>query len=223
MINSQESFSSATVDHNSYECTITVDCAVFGFQEGILKLLLVKRAIEPYKDFWLLPGGIMEAGQSLEEAANFVLYNLTDIHDVHNQQVKSYSAVNRHPVKRVVTVSFYALVKPENHPVIAKKHVSDVRWFPVDDIPELAFDHDLIARDALQQLRLNLEKSLLFGELLPEKFTLRELQDLYESILDQKLDRRNFRKKILQTGLLENTGEKKKGYKGGPELFKMKN
>lgn len=221
MINPQESIDT-TVDKDSYECTITVDCAVFGFQEGILKLLLVKRAIEPYKDYWLLPGGIMEENQSLEEAAKFVLYNLTNIHDVHHEQVKSYSAVDRHPVKRVVTVSFYALVKPENHPIIAKKHVSDIKWFPVDDIPGLAFDHDVVARDALQQLRLNLEKSLLFGELLPKKFTLRELQDLYESILDQKLDRRNFRKKILQTGLLKNTGEKKIGYKGGPELFELK-
>lgn len=221
MINSQEAINT-TVEQGSYECTITVDCAVFGFQEGILKLLLVKRSIEPYKDYWLLPGGIMEEDQSLEEAAKYVLYNLTDIHDVHHEQVKSYSAKDRHPVKRVVTVSFYALVKPENHPVIAKKHVSDIKWFPVDDIPEkLAFDHNTIAKDALQQLRMNLEKRLLFGELLPAKFTLRELQDLYESILDQKLDRRNFRKKILQTGLLENTGEKKIGFKGGPELFRI--
>lgn len=220
MINSQEPIST-TVDQNSYECTITVDCAVFGFQEGILKLLLVKRSIEPFKDYWLLPGGIMEENQSLEEAANTVLYNLTDIHDVHHEQVKCYSSVDRHPIKRVVTVSFYALVKPENHPVIAKKHVSDIKWFPLSEIPKLAFDHDEVAKDALHKLRQNLENSLLFGELLPKKFTLRELQDLYESILDEKLDRRNFRKKILQTGLLMNTGEKKKGFKGGPELFKM--
>lgn len=210
------------VDADSYECTITVDCAVFGFQEGILKLLLVQRSIDPYKDDWLLPGGIMERGQSLEEAANHVLFNLTDIHDVHHEQVKVYSIVDRHPVKRVVTVCFYALVKPENHPVIAKKNVSDVKWFPVDNIPALAFDHDQLARDALTQLRLNLEKRLLFGELLPEMFTLKELQDLYESILDQKLDRRNFRKKILQMELLINTGQKKKGFKGGPELYKIK-
>lgn len=210
------------VSKDSYECTITVDCAVFGFQEGILKLLLVKRSIEPFKDHWLLPGGIMEADQSMEEAANHVLFNLTGIHDVHHEQVRAYSAVDRHPVKRVVTVCFYALVKPENHPVIARKYVSDVRWFPVDQIPKLAFDHDLLAKDALAKLRLNLEESLLFGELLPDQFTLKELQDLYESILDQKLDRRNFRKKILQMNFLVNTGKKKKGFKGGPELYRIR-
>lgn len=164
----------------------------------------------------------MEEEMSLELAANHVLFSLTDIHDVHHEQVKAYSRVDRHPVKRVVTVCFYALVKPENHPVIAKKHASDVRWFPVDELPALAFDHDELAKDALAQLRQNLESRLQFGELLPEKFTLKELQALYESILDQKLDRRNFRKRILQTGFIINTGKKKKGYKGGPELYQLK-
>jgi len=210
------------VDANAYECTLTVDCAVFGFQDNVLKILLVKRSIEPFKDHWMLPGGIMNEGHTLEDAVTSVLYNLTGISDITYEQVKTYSGVDRHPVKRVVTVSFYALVKPENHPVIPKNYVSEVGWFALNDLPDLGFDHQLIVDDALSKLRSNLEQKLVFGELLPERFTLKELQDLYESILGMELDRRNFRKRILQMGLLEATDEKKAGVKGGPLLYHLK-
>ncbi len=211
-----------TVKPTSYECTITVDCAIFGFQDNELKILLVKRSVEPFKDYWMLPGGMMTEGMTMEESVSNVLNGLTGISNVHIEQVKCYSDVDRHPVKRVVTVCFYALVKPENHPVIAKNYVSDVVWHSVNEIPKLGFDHNTLAVDALAKLRQNLKENLIFGELLPEKFTLKELQDLYESILDESLDRRNFRKKILQTDLLLATNEKKAGVKGGPELYSIK-
>ncbi|XOV94629.1 MAG: NUDIX domain-containing protein [Bacteroidota bacterium] len=213
---------STLVHETSFECTITVDGAVFGFQQGQLKVLLVKRAIEPFKDYWMLPGGIMKADHSVEEAMNDVLFHLTGINNIHTEQVKVYSKINRHPVKRVVTVTFYALVKPENHPVIAKNYISDVKWFTMEEVPDLGFDHNQILEDALMQLRHNLRDHLLVGELLPKKFTLKELQDLYESILGESLDRRNFRKKMMQLDLIQSTGEKKIGIKGGPELFTMK-
>jgi 8-oxo-dGTP diphosphatase len=212
----------SSVDDKSYACSITVDCAVFGFQEGILKLLLVKRAIEPYKNRWLLPGGAIEEGQSLDDAMNAVLFHLTGIDKIHKEQVRCYGEVDRHPVRRVVTLCFYALIKPENHPVIPKSYVSEVKWVPFHEIPSLGFDHDILVRDAYDLLQRNLEEKLLFDELLPEKFTLKELQDLYEAILNVKLDRRNFRKKMMQKDLLINTGEKKPGAKGGPELYKLK-
>ena len=117
-----------TVKPTSYECTITVDCAIFGFQDNELKILLVKRSVEPFKDYWMLPGGMMTEGMTMEESVSNVLNGLTGISNVHIEQVKCYSDVDRHPVKRVVTVCFYALVKPENHPVIAKNYVSDVVW-----------------------------------------------------------------------------------------------
>ncbi|MEL7146477.1 MAG: NUDIX domain-containing protein [Bacteroidota bacterium] len=211
------------VKPQSYECTITVDCNVFGFQDQELKILLVKRAIEPYKDCWLLPGGIMEEGQTAEEAVDIVLYNLTGIYDVHQAQVQSYSAVDRHPVKRVVTISYYALIRPENHPLVIKDNVQEAKWHSLSDLPEKwGFDHQLQFQTALDKLRANLRNHFIVGELLPEKFTLKELQDLYESILDEKLDRRNFRKKILQLEILENTHEKKIGAKGGPDLYKIR-
>ena len=212
----------SSVDSTTYSCSVTVDCAIFGFKEGVLNLLLVKRAIEPFKGYWLLPGGAIEEGQSLDDAMDAVLFGLTGMSHIHKQQVQCYGDVNRHPIRRVITLCFYALVKPEDHPVIPKNHVSDVRWFPLEEIPELGFDHEQLVRDAHALLKRNLEEKLLFGELLPEKFTLKEMQDLYEAILGISLDRRNFRKKILQTGQLINTGEKKPGARGGPELYRLK-
>jgi len=212
----------STVTSASYECTITVDCAVFGFQHNELKVLLVKRSIEPFKGYWMLPGGIMDEGSTLEDSVNQVLYGLTGINNVHQEQVKCYSAVDRHPVKRVVTLCFYALINPKNHSVIPKNYVSEVEWFPINDIPALGFDHQYLVKDALETLKENLNRNLIFCELLPEKFTLKELQDLYEGILNESLDRRNFRKRMLQLNLLESTKEKKKGIKGGPELYRMK-
>ncbi|MEM7551755.1 MAG: NUDIX domain-containing protein [Bacteroidota bacterium] len=210
------------VSLESYECTIAVECCVFGFQENTLKILLVKRSIEPFSDYWVLPGGAMNEGETLSESVQKVLLNLTGISKISLEQVASYSSVKRHPIKRVVSVSFYALVKPENYPVIPKNYISDIKWYELNKLPKLGFDHDQLLSDALKKLRDNLRQNLVFGELLPDLFTLTEVQHLYESILDEKFDRRNFRKKILQMDLLEPTNEKKAGVKGGPVLFKRK-
>ena len=210
------------VSKDSYECTIAVECCVFGFQENQLKILLVKRSIEPFKDHWMLPGGAMGEGKTLAESVNIVLDKLTGIKKISLEQVASYSDVKRHPVKRVVSVSFYALVKPENYPVIPKNYISDIKWYSLSELPKLGFDHDLLLNDALKKLRSNLREHFVFGELLPDRFTLTELQELYESILSESLDRRNFRKKILQMNLLEATSEKKSGVKGGPVLYTLK-
>lgn len=209
------------VTEKSYECTITVDCAVFGFQEGVLKVLLVKKLHNPFKGYWLLPGGIMSEDKTAEQAVNEVLFRLTGIQDVHQTQVHSYTELFRHPLKRVITICFYALIKPENHPIINQKQVDGVQWFHLDELPTLGFDHVNLVRDSLNKLRSNVEERLILGELLPRKFTLMELQQLYESLLDKKLDRRNFRKKIMQKGLLKKSGEKKPGVKGGPDLFEL--
>lgn len=210
------------VSSDSYECTIAVECCVFGFQDNELKILLVKRSIEPFKDHWMLPGGAMGEGKTLSESVNDVLDNLTGITKISLEQVASYSNVNRHPVKRVVSVSFYALVKPENYPVIPKNYISDIKWYGLGELPSLGFDHDKLLEDALNKLRDNLKEHLVFGELLTNRFTLTELQELYESILGEKLDRRNFRKKILQMNILEPTNQKKSGVKGGPILYKRR-
>ena len=212
-----------TVSSSSYKCSITVDCAIFGFQDNSLKVLLVKRSIAPFKNRWLLPGGILFEDQTLEESVNVLLNELTGISGIKQEQVKIYSDLKRHPTKRVVTVCFYALVKPEEYTVIAKHHISKVLWFPINEtMPKLAFDHNILFKDALKKLKSNLKNRLVFGDLLSEEFTLKELQDLYENILDVQLDRRNFRKKIIQMELIEATGNIKIGVRGGPELYKLK-
>lgn len=211
------------VSLGSYECTIAVECCVFGFQDNTLKILLVKRSIDPFKDTWVLPGGAMNEGETLQESASQVLNNLTGIQKMALEQVACYSNVERHPIKRVVSVSFYALVKPEDYPVIPKNYISDIQWFTLKEIPSLGFDHDQLLADALEKLQEQLRRNLVFGELLPDLFTLTELQELFENILGERLDRRNFRKKILQMDLLTATEEKKVGVKGGPILYKRKN
>ncbi len=211
------------ISPQSYECTIAVECCVFGFQDNKLKILLVKRSIAPFEDYWLLPGGAMSEGMTLSESVNQVLYNLTGIQEVPCEQVACYSQVDRHPVKRVVSVSYYALVKPEKYPVIPKNYISEINWFDIKEVSTLGFDHNNLLQDALRKLQSNLKQNLVFGELLPNFFTLTELQELYERILGEHLDKRNFRKKILQMNLLEDTKKKKKGVKGGPILYRKKN
>ncbi|MEM6522666.1 MAG: NUDIX domain-containing protein [Bacteroidota bacterium] len=218
-----EDITNVSVTKDAYECTVTVDCAVFGFQEGVLKLLLVQKLKEPFKGYWLLPGGIIKEGQTAEEAIDVVLLSLTGLKNVHQEQVRCYTEVHRHPLKRVITICYYGLINPENHPIVKQKHVNEVEWYRLDELPELGFDHKRLADDALRLLKSNVEERLILGELLPAKFTLKELQELYEALLNEKLDRRNFRKKMLQKDLLVNIGEKKVGSKGGrPDLYKLK-
>jgi len=211
------------VRSDSFECSVTTDIAVFGYVEGELRLLLTKRSVGQFTDHWLLPGGAMEAHETLEDCTRKVLFSLTGFKDIHFEQVKAYAALDRHPVKRVITISFYALVKPENHPLKLKENVEEIAWFNLDELPEkLGFDHAQIIGDAHLFLKKNLKDRLIVGELLPPKFTLPELQSLYENILGITLDKRNFRKRIFQLDILENTGLKKIGVKGGPLLYRHK-
>ncbi len=217
-----QDITNVAVTRDAYECTLTVDCAVFGFDQGELRLLLVQKLTDPFKGYWLLPGGIMNEGQTAEDAMDHVLMSLTGLKQIHKRQVHCYSEVKRHPLKRVITLCYYGLINPENHPIIKQKHVTGVEWFDLHRLPELGFDHHKLVQDALFLLKSNVEERLILGELLPSAFTLTELQELYEALLDKKLDRRNFRKKVLQKDLLINTGRKKIGAKGGPDLFSFK-
>ena len=150
-------------------------------------------------------------------------FSLTGFRDIHFEQVKTYTALDRHPLKRVITICFYALVKPENHPLTLRDNITSIDWFDVDDIPNnLGFDHGKLINEAHSFVRNNLRDRLIVGELLPKEFTLHELQNLYEDILNVELDRRNFRKRIFQMDVLKNTGKKKQGVKGGPYLYRLK-
>jgi len=207
------------VSLKSYEVTMTIDCAIFGYADGQLQVLLAKRAIEPFKDRWMLPGGTLQEDLTLEDTAHLVLKHLVDVSDVYISQIGTYSAIGRHPVKRVITTGYYALVKPENHAIVARNYVSEVKWVPVAEVEELGFDHQRIFDDALAILRDRVEDYSLINELLEEKFTLKELQDLHEIIKGEKVDRRNFRRKLENLNYVTSTNEKKPGVQGGPSLY----
>lgn len=186
---------------------LTVDCVVFGLDEGDLKILLIQRGYEPFKGFWAVPGGFVDPDESLEQAALRELKEETGVRDVFLEQLYTFGDVRRDPRRRIVTVAYYALVNLRDHTVKAATDASSAAWFAVDDLPKLAFDHGRIVDTALRRLKGKVRYEPIGFELLPEKFTLTQLQRMYEKILDQEIDKRNFRKKILGMDLLKELDE----------------
>ncbi|MCS7469478.1 NUDIX hydrolase [Stieleria sp. ICT_E10.1] len=184
-----------------------MDCVVFGLDEPDLKVLLIQRDLEPYRGKWALPGGFVHLEESLEDAARRELREETGLEKVFLEQLYTYGDLDRDPRERVVTVAYYALVRLSDHRVVAATDARDAAWFGVHDVPRLAFDHDRIFDTAYQRLQNKLRYEPIGFELLPRKFTLRQLQRLYEIILDRSLDKRNFRKKILGMEVLEELDE----------------
>lgn len=205
----------------SHAVAATADCAIFGFSNDALRVLLVRRAVEPFSGSWVLPGGAMLPEETLEDTAVRLLKDLVNVENVPIRQVGTYSSVHRHPIRRVITCSYFALVSPEDHSPIAREHLDQVRWCRLDELPELGFDHRQILDDAYLALKAELQHHPLAFHLLPENFTLKEAQEVYEAILGEGLDRRNFRRKILAYDFLINTEEKKSGVRGGPELYRV--
>lgn len=189
----------------SYEyprAALTVDCVVFGLDEDDLQILLIQRDLPPFEGDWALPGGFVRLEETLDEAALRELSEETGLKNVYLEQLYSFGTVNRDPRERVVTVAYYALVNLSDYRVQAATDARNAAWFAVDDIPSLAFDHDQILEMAHERLRGKVRYQPIGFELLPPKFTLRQIQHLYEVILDRPLDKRNFRKKILSMGIL---------------------
>lgn len=186
---------------------VTVDCVVFGLDEQDLKILLIQRGYDPFKGTWAIPGGFVNADESLEAAAFRELKEETGVQDVFLEQLYTFGDVHRDPRRRIVTVAYYALVNLRDHAIKAATDASNAAWFAVDDIPKLAFDHAGIVETALRRLRGKVRYEPIGFELLPGKFTLTQLQRMYEKILEQELDKRNFRKKILSMDLLRELDE----------------
>ena len=181
---------------------LTVDCVVFGFDEGELKVLLIQRALEPFKGKWALPGGFVRVDETLDEAARRELGEEAGLKNVFLEQLYTFGTVNRDPRERVVSVAHYALVKLSDHRAKAATDAANAEWFPISKVPKLAFDHADILATALARLKAKVRYQPIGFELLPPKFTLSELQHLYEAVLGAELDKRNFRKKVLGFGLL---------------------
>ena len=188
---------------------LSVDCTIFGFSRGKLEVLLIKRTNPWMTSQWALPGYNIYKDESAEDAAARILYEMSGVKDIYLDQVATFSAVDRVPGRRIVTIAFMALVDIKKHrikPFIGEAENAD--WFEVAEVPTLALDHNSILNVALFKLKRRFRFEPLGYELLPEKFSLRELQTLYESLYNIKLDNRNFRKKILKLGHLVQLDEK---------------
>jgi 8-oxo-dGTP diphosphatase len=186
---------------------LTVDCVVFGLDEDQLRVLLIQRDRPPFEGKWALPGGFVHVDESVDDAARRELVEETGLHDVFLEQLYTFGEVTRDPRERVVSIAYYALVNLADHPARAATDARDAAWFAANDPPTLAFDHAAIVATALERLRGKVRYQPLGFELLPAKFTLSQLQHLYELVLERELDKRNFRKRVLAMGLLLETDE----------------
>ena len=192
--------------HNHFKAAVTVDNVIFGFDGKALKVLLIYRGAEPYKDRWALPGDFVPLDENLNQSAIHVLRSLTGLDNIYMEQVHAFGDVNRHPFGRVFTIAYYALIKVEDYQVQASSWVEEAAWFPINEIPELPFDHMEILEFAKQQLRNKIRTQPIGFELLPKHFTLTQIQELYEAVLEREFDTRNFRKKLLSMNLISETG-----------------
>jgi 8-oxo-dGTP diphosphatase len=186
---------------------LAVDVVVFALDEENLQVMLIQRDLEPFEGRWALPGGFVRVDETLAEAARRELQEETGLKDIFLEQLFTFGDLDRDPRERVVTVAYYALVNLAGHDVLASTDARNAAWFPVDDLPKLAFDHEEILQAAHERLKGKVRYQPLGFELLPERFTLRQLQHLYEVILDRELDKRNFRKKVLGMEIVLETKE----------------
>lgn len=187
---------------------VSVDLVIFTVSEEKLRVLLVKRATEPFIDMWSIPGGFLKEAESLEDAAIRVMKEKTGVQEVYLEQLYTFGRPDRDPRARVITVTYFALIPWQNLTPPESHMVTDVAWFAAEDLPELAFDHYEILTYAINRLRSKAGYSNIVYGLLPVQFRLSDLQKIYEIIIDKTLDKRNFRKRMLATGLLKETGKK---------------
>ncbi len=189
---------------------LTVDCVLFGLDvdDSELKVLLIERGIEPFEGKWAIPGGFVIPGESVDEAARRELSEETGVNDVFLEQLYTFGEPDRDPREHVVSVAYFALVNINDHNLVADTDARNAAWFSVFDLPpDLAFDHSKILEVARERLRGKIRYQPIGFELLPKKFTLTQLQRLYETILEKEIDKRNFRKKVLGMEILRDLGE----------------
>lgn len=202
---------------------VAVDVAIFTIIDDALQVLLIKLKQTPYEKAWALPGGLIKADESLDDAAKRELKDRTGLSGVYLEQLYTFGAVNRDPFGRVVSTAYFALIPSDGQALSTLKEVDNVKWFKAGKLPELGYDHAEIIKYALERLRSKLRYSNIVYSLLPKEFTLTDLQSTYEIIIGHELDKRNFRKKILSLNLVETVGKKVSGAPNRPaELYRFK-
>ena len=199
--------------------SVTVDVVIFSLVKDELKVLLIKRLAAPFADMWAIPGSFVKMDEALEEAAVRTLADETGVVDVYSEQLYTFGTPGRDPRTRVITIAYFALVPHDAIHPQAGRDTREAGWFHISQLPALAFDHAEIVEYAYTRLRYKLEYTSVGFQLLPDVFTLTELQKAYEIILGELLDKRNFRRKILSAEILTETGEKKKESEGRPAML----
>jgi 8-oxo-dGTP diphosphatase len=189
---------------------LSIDCLIFGFRNGELDILLIKHGEGISRGRWALPGGWIKYKEGVDEAANRLLRSLTGVSNIYLEQLHTFGDVNRYPAKRVITIAYYALVNADHYSLNPGFTASDVAWFKINGIPKLPYDHQKILDYAFKHLKHKVRHEPIGFNLLPRKFTLHQLQELYEAILETQLDKPNFRRKILKMDLLIPCDEKQK-------------
>lgn len=193
------------------QSVFSIDCVIFGFDGESIRVLLIERAEEPFIHDLAIPGDLVQPNEDLEPAAYSVLRSLTGLKNIYMEQLYTFGKVNRHPLGRIITVAYYALVHIDSITPKPSSFAKRIDWYPLNDLPpNLAFDHEEILNKAIERLRRKVQIQPIGFELLPSKFTLSQLRKLYEAILDVEMDKRNFRRKILKTNLIQPTDEKQK-------------
>lgn len=188
---------------------VAADCIIFGFDGRQLKVLLVKRSFEPYLGKWSLMGGFVAKDESVDEAATRILEKLTGLQNIYMEQLHCFGDVNRDSASRVVSISYFALINIADYTEQLSAEY-EARWYPLHEMPELIFDHNKMVMVAKERLKQKVANHPIGFKLLPEKFTLPQLQNLYEAIYESQLDRRNFSRKMLSLGILNKLNEKEK-------------
>jgi 8-oxo-dGTP diphosphatase len=202
--------------------SVTVDCAVFGYDGQQLSVLLLNRREEPFRNKWTLPGGFLLVEEGLEQCAERILRDKTGLRHLFLEQLFTFGEVGRDPRGRVLSVGYYTLVNPRRYNLVSGEAANEVKWFDIQRLPAMGFDHKHIFNTALARLKAKVTYQPIGFELLEKRFTLTELQQLYECILQRPIDKRNFRKRLLESGILKATGLKKTGLKNrAPELFEF--
>ena len=208
--------------HSYKNPSLAVDLVVFGYKERTLSVLLLNRKEAPFKDCWTLPGAFLQMEERFRDTCSRVLRTKLGMDDVYLEQLYSFDELERDPRGRAIAVAYYALVNPSQVAVSAGHMANDVQWFDIKKLPKLGFDHGVIFEQALKRLQAKILYFPVGFELLDDLFTMTELHDLYECILDLPLDRRNFRRKILDAEYIIATGKKREGLQNRhPELYKF--
>jgi len=208
--------------HKFEKPSVTVDIVIFTIQDKNLKVLLVKRDIEPFKGKWAIPGGFVKMNESLEEAAKRELQEETGVKNVYLEQLYTFGDPKRDPRGRVITVSYMALAGSDNIKLKPTTDVSDAQWFSINKLPTVAFDHKKILDYAIQRLKWKFEYTTVAFSLLPKEFTISQVQKIYELVFDKKFDKRNFAKKLLSLNILNEEGIKKDVSHRPPMTYSLK-